>query len=187
MDPKGLTGPMRLFLGVGVPEISLEGVRIGSPEAPAHLTAVFLGEVAAERVPAMTHRFAAALAPLPAFALELAGIGVFPSAARPRVIWIGVRTGATELAEIHRAIVGACHELAWAVEDRPFVPHLTLRRVRGPKDTQRARRWLEEYPTKEFGRARVAEVELKESFLGGGPVVHRTIARFPLAGASAGV
>jgi len=176
---------MRLFVSVAVPEVDVEGARIGGPEAPAHLTVLFLGEVPAERVGPIAERFRDSVRSQAPFPLELAGVGVFPNLDRPRVAWIGVRAGAAELGAVHDRLVAACRELAVAVDDRPFVPHLTLRRLRGPKDIDRARRWVAELGAKEFGATRVTELELKESLLGGGPVVHRTLARLPLEGTSA--
>ncbi|HXQ93821.1 MAG TPA: RNA 2',3'-cyclic phosphodiesterase [Thermoplasmata archaeon] len=175
---------MRLFVAVGVPEISLEGVRIGGPEAPPHLTVLFLGEVDAARAAALPERFASAVRGRPPFPLELTGVGVFPNEAHPRVVWVGVGAGARELRELHDALVGACRELALSVDDRPLVPHLTVRRVRGPRDAELARRWVAEFGARAFGRTEVSELLLRESLLGARPVVHRTIARLPLEGAA---
>jgi RNA 2',3'-cyclic 3'-phosphodiesterase len=174
---------MRLFVSVAVPEISLEGARLGGPDAPPHLTVLFLGEVTPDRVDPLAEAFASSVRSHPPFPLELAGVGAFPNVEHPRVVWIGVRAGAKELEDLHDRLVRACRTLSLRVEDRPLVPHLTLRRVRGPRDAELARRWVAELGTKEFGRSEVAQLELKESMLGSGAVVHRTVARLPLDGA----
>jgi RNA 2',3'-cyclic 3'-phosphodiesterase len=174
---------MRLFVSVVVPPISLEGARVGGAEAPPHLTVLFLGEVPPERATPIAERFAASVRSHPPFRLELAGVGAFPTVEHPRVVWAGVRGGAQELGGLHDRLVGACRNLALPVDDRPFVPHFTLRRIRGPHDADLARRWVQELGTKEFGGIDVTELELKESLLGAGPVVHRTVASLPLVGA----
>ena len=173
---------MRLFVSVAVPEISLEGAHLGGPQAPPHLTVLFLGEVAPVQVDAIAGRFAQAVRSQPRFPLELVGVGAFPNVDHARVVWVGVRAGAAELGALHDRLVAACRELAVPVEDRPLVPHLTLRRIRGPRDAAFSRRWVDELGTKEFGRIVVTELELKESLLGGGPAVHRTVARLPFEG-----
>jgi len=174
---------VRLFVSVGVPPIALEGARLGGPEAPAHLTVLFLGEVDPARAQAFAERGAAAVRAQAPFRLALAGVGTFPNPAHPRVVWIGVTEGAAELATLHDRLAEVARALALPVEDRPFVPHLTLRRVRGPRDAELARRWVDEHGRREFGAITVSELELKESLLGAGPVVHRTVARLPLEGA----
>ncbi|MCI4355323.1 MAG: RNA 2',3'-cyclic phosphodiesterase [Thermoplasmata archaeon] len=171
---------MRLFVAVEVPELRLEGLRLGGPEAPAHLTVLFLGDVAEDRAEAIGDRFRQVVRSRPPFALELAGVGVFPNSAHPRVVWVGVGAGAAELGELHDALAGACQELGVSVEARAFVPHVTLRRIRGPGDDELARRWVAEYGAASFGRGRVTELLLKESQLGGGRAVHRTLARLAL-------
>ncbi len=183
-DPSAFAGAMRLFVAVEVPRIELEGARLGGADAPAHLTVLFLGEVAEERARPIRERFASAVRSHPPFSLALSGIGVFPDLARPRVAWIGIGDGAKELEGLHDTLVRACRELALPVDDRPFVPHLTLRRIHGPRDAEIARAWVRELGSKEFGGTRVTELLLKESLLGAGPAVHRTIARFPLDGSA---
>jgi RNA 2',3'-cyclic 3'-phosphodiesterase len=173
---------MRLFVAAAVPPIALEGARLGGPESPAHLTVLFLGEVAEARVREIADRFVAVVRVEPPFPLELAGVGMFPDATRPRVVWVGVGAGASELGVLHDRLVRAARELQLPVDDRPFVPHLTLRRIRGPREAELARQWTTELGAKTFGRTEVTELELKESLLGNGPVVHRTIVRLPLGG-----
>ncbi len=173
---------MRLFVGVDVPAVSVEEIRLGRPEAPAHLTVLFLGEVAPERATGIAEAFADAVRDHVPFDLELKGVGVFPDPARSRVVWIGVGDGSQELGRLHDALVAACRALALPIDTRPLVPHLTLRRVHGRRDVERAQRWLLEFPATSFGRGRVTELLLKESLLGAGPAVHRTVARLPLTG-----
>ena len=160
---------VRLFVGVAVPEVPLEGAQVSGPDAPAHLTVLFLGEVPADRAGTVAEHFATAVRSHPPFPLELAGMGVFPNSARPRVVWGGVTAGATELRSLRDRLAESARELQLPVEDRPFVPHLTLRRIRGPRDAELARRWVEEFGARSFGRVQVTELELKESLLGAGP------------------
>ena len=173
---------MRLFVSVDVPPVEIEGFRLGAPEAPAHLTVLFLGEVPDAQAGPIQERCTSAVRGRSPFDLELRGIGVFPGPERPRVVWVGVGDGATELSTLHADLAGACRALQVPVEARPFVPHLTLRRIHGPRDAEVARRWLGEFGGTRFGRGRVTELALKQSLLGSGPVVHRVLSRFPLEG-----
>ena len=58
----------------------------------------------------------------------MGGLGVFPSAHRPRVIWVGVETN-DECHAFYRRIETDTERLGYAVEKREFSPHLTLGRV----------------------------------------------------------
>jgi len=73
------------------------GVVRWTPLEQMHLTLRFLGDVPEESVPAIVealHRAAATVAP---FALRASGLGCFPDARRPRVLWAGVAGGLTAL------------------------------------------------------------------------------------------
>ncbi len=153
----------------------------GPARAAEHLTRRFLGEVAEER----TARLVELLAPVGRehrpFALTVEGVGAFPSATHPRVVWVGVTQGRTELEELARAVRAALAP-EFGPDRETFVPHLTLFRVRGPSDRQAARELLEgQRPAPPPVSARVREFVLKQSILGREGAVHRTIAAFPLA------
>lgn len=95
-----------------------------------HLTLKFLGETDRTLVDPIVSAAAAALAESSIFKLDLEGLGFFPNAARPRVIWAGVR-GRVDLlldlaGRVDRAMVG----LGFRPEERKFSPHLTLARIK---------------------------------------------------------
>jgi RNA 2',3'-cyclic 3'-phosphodiesterase len=98
--------------------------------AALHVTVRFIGEVDAPEV----ERFQALLAPpiaVAPFELVWRGIGTFPSPKNPRALWLGVIRGAGPLAEVEaevsRRLAGA---KAVELDDRAFLPHLTLGRVK---------------------------------------------------------
>ena len=95
-----------------------------------HVTIKFLGEIQ----PPDAERVQALLAPpiaIAPFQLDWRGIGTFPSNRHPRALWLGVINGAAPLAqveaEVSRRLAG---EEAIEIEDRAFLPHLTLGRVK---------------------------------------------------------
>ena len=99
-----------------------------APAANLHLTLYFLGWVETD---AMT-RLAEALAEVrrPPFQLQLGGLGRFGTAARPRVLWVGVEGGREPLAALAAEVSRVCHRAGVVGDDRPYSPHLTLCRVR---------------------------------------------------------
>jgi len=135
----------RAFVAVEPPAATLDAVQAivdrVAPSAPDlrwlpreqwHITLQFLGAVADED--ALVERLAAALAPLTAPTVALAGGGAFPKVARGGVLWLAVADGADALADVARAVHDATAALGHETEDRPFRPHLTVARARRPRD-----------------------------------------------------
>jgi 2'-5' RNA ligase len=166
---------MRLFVALDLPEAVRSGlVQLMAELKPAgrgarwvhpegmHITLKFIGNIAGEQLP----DFRAALAPIrPGAPLELQyrGIGFFPNARRPRVLWCGVEAS-PNLAELAAAIESAVEPLGIACESRAFVPHLTLARLdaSSPENLLRA---VEGMQARNFGPARETKFYLYESIL----------------------
>ena len=106
-----------------------DGVRWVRPEG-VHLTLKFLGDIDAGSVPAVSRAMAQCAASAAPFDLFLEGVGVFPNARRPRVIWIGLGGALEPLLALQHSIDRELEGLGFARERRPFTPHLTLGRVR---------------------------------------------------------
>ncbi len=102
-----------------------------------HLTLVFLGEVGDESsrllVEAMRVPFEQ-----DAFMVSLAGLGTFPSRGEPRVLWLGVDVGASNLTRLHDAVARRLRGLDVTAGAAPFHPHLTLGRWRRSRPSDRA-------------------------------------------------
>jgi 2'-5' RNA ligase len=98
-----------------------------------HLTVKFLGAVDTDRLPDVERALGDAVAGVPPFDLTLRGLGAFPSAARPRVIWAGTAHGAAELAALAARVERTLSPLGFPTEERVFSAHVTLGRVRTPR------------------------------------------------------
>lgn len=98
-----------------------------------HLTLKFLGDVDARELPQVCTAVAEAVRTLPAFEIELVGAGAFPTATRPRTLWMGVGRGSEGLIEVHHRLEQELVPLGYRREGRRYRPHLTIGRVRGDK------------------------------------------------------
>ncbi len=133
---------MRLFVGVPIVDearreiVALLG-RLREGDWPVrwvhdeglHLTLKFFGEVAPERLEVIEEAVRIAGRNTGALELRLDGIGAFPSAVRPRVLWVGVEAPpALEL--LYDRVERGAEAIGFPPEGAPFRPHVTLGRVR---------------------------------------------------------
>ena len=95
-----------------------------------HLTMKFLGETNEERIPGIVERLASIAAGSVPFSLSLGHFGVSPSLARPRVLWIGLEGDLATLGFLQKTVTEEMAVHGFGTEDRPFMPHLTLGRIR---------------------------------------------------------
>jgi 2'-5' RNA ligase len=103
-----------------------------------HLTLKFLGNIPAKRVTEITEAMKEAMQGTSPFHLEISGLGAFPSLRQPRVLWVGVGGEIDKLSRLQQNTDSALAALGFAKEERPFVPHLTLARIReGPSAPER--------------------------------------------------
>jgi 2'-5' RNA ligase len=96
-----------------------------------HLTLRFLGSTPETRIPSLTSVIDTVAADATPFEVGVTGAGAFPTVARPRVLWLGVRDGAEAIATLAAALAGPLAEAGWPPEERPFRVHLTLARADG--------------------------------------------------------
>jgi 2'-5' RNA ligase len=130
-----------------------------------HLTLKFLGQVAEERIEAIIGAATRATAGARAFDARVCGLGAFPSATRPRVLWAGVTDGAPAMIDLAGRVDRALAPLGFPAESRPFSPHVTVGRVRQPGRNPELAAALESAAQREFGKLRVAGASLMRSEL----------------------
>jgi RNA 2',3'-cyclic 3'-phosphodiesterase len=127
---------MRLFVALALPDLIADGlmmVQAGVPGAnwqtreQLHLTLRFIGEVDGRDAAAVDD--ALSLIEAPKFSLALKGVGEF-GGKTPHALWAGVRDKES-VAFLQRKIETALQRAGLPAEQRKFVPHVTLARLRG--------------------------------------------------------
>lgn len=98
-------------------------------EGGLHVTLKFLGEVEAERLPAIGAALEVAGCGTPVLPFAPGELGAFPSLARARVLWAGYHSEPALELLVHR-VEQATEPLGFPGEGRPFRAHVTLGRVR---------------------------------------------------------
>lgn len=134
--------PIRTFIAIDVPAAQqreilhlqtalrslLPHVRwVSSPLL--HITLHFLGEVPAPELDKVAQAVAAGIKHQSPFEILLRGVGGFPPRSSPRVIWLGVATGAAELRRLYGSLADELALSGFSPSREEYHPHVTLGRV----------------------------------------------------------
>jgi 2'-5' RNA ligase len=162
-----LPGPVRHRLAALADELAdvLPSAKWVEPEN-IHLTLKFLGDVDDPdlyTVCKTAQQVAARFAP---FEIAVAGVGAFPDAQRPRIIWGGVTAGGAELMALQGELDRAFSALGYPHEERPFTPHITLGRARRGFSDRRFAEAVEQQKGWRGGELLVEEILVFSSQLG---------------------
>ena len=145
-----------------------------------HLTLKFLGKVERERLAVVAAGLADVAASALPFELTIRGLGSFPTAARPRVIWAGIDTGRDQAAALAEGIDAALAPIGFAAEARPFAAHVTLGRVREPRRHPTLTGTVAASVGRGFGNFRVDSLALMRSDLSPRGARYTPLASWPL-------
>lgn len=129
-----------------------------------HITLKFLGEVKEDKIEEVHQAVEIAVVGIKIFPVSLQGLGGFPNLKRPRVIWIGVEKGKEILAQLGPKLEEEFFKIGFAKENRDFTPHLTIGRVKSPKNLEKLAAEINKtvFETQEF---QVKEVVVMKSTL----------------------
>lgn len=98
-----------------------------------HLTVRFLGLTPRDAIDDIASATGTALEKNGPISIQVQGTGVFPDARRPRVLWMGITGEVERLTLLEGAIHKAVEPLGFPRDDRAYVPHVTLGRIRYPQ------------------------------------------------------
>jgi RNA 2',3'-cyclic 3'-phosphodiesterase len=192
---------IRAFLGVAISssmrdELSewQENIRRNLPSInwvrpdSIHLTLNFLGSIDPPRV----DEISAALTPLvgqkKSFVCGVRGIGAFPNAHIPRVLWVGVAEGKADLQHLVLDLDEALELVGFSREGTAFRPHLTLARIKTDRENAGStlRRLGVFQDARDFGTLSVDRITLFQSRNSRTGTVYETLSTMPLLGQDPG-
>lgn len=145
-----------------------------------HLTLNFLGDVKPVLIPQISDIAKTAVGDWATFEMQLVGLGVFPHARRPSIIWVGTADAQT-LVEIADSLSRLLRPLGFEPERRKFHPHVTLARVRSKPPDSLAMMLTEEQST-DFGTVSLSAVHLFQSELHADGPRYKVLSTVELAG-----
>lgn len=182
---------MRAFVAIDVPSRVLDALVEFQEELSAtggdfklverenlHFTVKFLGEIGEAQVPEVLSRLGELK--LPKGVVDVRGAGAFPNPRSPRVIWAGVAPESEEvIGPIAREVIGTLEGIGER-DDRPFQAHITLGRVRTPRNSREIGEFIEKHSGRSFGAAELSELKLKSSRLTPSGPVYNDVGVFRL-------
>jgi RNA 2',3'-cyclic 3'-phosphodiesterase len=152
------------------------------PSHNVHLTLKFLGDVSPANLEELVEALKKEVAACESFAMDVGGLGAFPTPHRARVLWIGL-DAPPALAVLLRSVEKVSTRLGYPSEDRPFSPHLTIGRVGqnvSGADLQRIRTALEETQIGTIGTVRADAIQIFKSDLNPAGAVYTRLYQLPL-------
>ena len=173
--PQEIKHRLRLFVDPLHPLAKLRW----SPIENLHITTKFIGEWPDARLEQITN----ALSDVPKageFEISVGGLGWFPDATHPHVLWAGVKAD-NALAQLASATEEALGTVGVAAESRSYSPHLTLARISETATLTALRRAIDDANegnrATDFGHFRAREFSLFASAEG----TYTSLATFSLS------
>ena len=146
-----------------------------TPAPNLHLTIRFLGHIESSPAEGIASRLAEAS--LKGFDLKLGELGTFKRGRLARVVWLGLTSGAEDVAALAANVEVECLKAGLEAEARPFNAHLTLARARARDGAP-----LPDLPTPpDLAAWRAGELILYRSHLGRAGSVYESLRRIRLS------
>ena len=152
--------------------------------ANIHLTLKFLGDVELSRIDIIKRAAERAASSIDPFEIEVFDAGCFPSPRNPRVLWVGLKNIPEELKRLHRELEEYLSREGFQRGQKKFSPHLTIGRIRSPRNASRVAEDLIEkgFEAENF---QAHEIIVMRSDLNPGGSVYTPQARINLGGQAA--
>jgi 2'-5' RNA ligase len=140
-----------------------------------HLTLSFLGNIEESQVEVISSKLENISKNHKPFEVDISGISYFGRARKPSSVWAKVEP-TDELKSLFEAI---CEGLG-KLEDREFVPHITLSRVKETKGLKSLVDKIEAKKKVQLGRLKVSRIHLVESKISHSGAVYSYLGEFLL-------
>jgi 2'-5' RNA ligase len=160
-----------LQTNLNVPETKIKWVEKNN----LHLTMKFLGYISLEQTELIKSELKIIANRCSPFIIRLSSnIGVFPTYKMPRIIWVGIKEGISELKELFNSIENKLSNKGFPREDKDFSGHITIGRVKFIRDKTNFIQILKRVEINNFTQE-VDSIDLMESKLTpSGPIYNIT-------------
>ena len=138
-----------------------------------HITLKFLGDMDESRIGDIRKAMEESVQGIAPFELGFQGLGVFPNPNFIRVVWIGLK-GAEPLSLMALRLDESLARSGFGIDGK-FSPHLTVARVKSPRNRDRLTGLLRERESDDFGKMTVGKIVLKKSVLSSAGPTYTTV------------
>jgi len=145
-----------------------------------HLTLKFFGDISKEDIHNISSAVQKRTVSEQKLNLKIEKIGVFPEARKPRVLWCGITGDAEKLINLQKKLDSDFAAIGFPAEDRPFKAHLTLARIKDPRETTGINEALKKYGAFTAGEFTGDKLFLFQSNLSPQGAVYTKLAEFAL-------
>ena len=183
---------LRLFIAIELPSNIIDGLRNVQEELKdksnklswakpenIHLTLKFLGDTETGKIDSMVNILEGIAGKSFGFEISVKGVGTFPAAGNPRVIWVGIEEN-KDMLQLYNNIEEGLATLGFEKERRDFKPHLTLGRIKFLNDRAGLKRGLEKVAGLNLARFAVAGFALFKSTLTPEGAIHTRVKEYIL-------
>jgi 2'-5' RNA ligase len=129
-----------------------------------HMTLKFLGDTDEAKIDDIERIMSASIENIEPFEVEIKRTGAFPNLNYMKVVWVGLE-GAELLISISKTLDQGLSKIGFKREKRGFRPHVTVARVKGPRNKDVLADVINNYKDVSFGVKRVDGIRLKKSVL----------------------
>ncbi len=129
-----------------------------------HLTLFFLGDTEEKLIPEISEELKLKLKGVESFKLKCKKLGLFKNINNPRVLWFGLEKKQA-LLELKQKVDNVIKSFGYESENKKFVPHLTLGRIKFLKNRKFLESLVEKYKDQMIQEFKVNEIIFYESKL----------------------
>ncbi|MFC1498452.1 RNA 2',3'-cyclic phosphodiesterase [Verrucomicrobiota bacterium] len=130
-----------------------------------HLTLLFFGETQPAAVTNIVTIMDGITQETVPFVCEVSGMGFFGRPKSPRIVWAGIAGDVEILKSVQAGLVSSLKNSGLDLDSKPFVPHLTIGRIRDSRNAGNLISAIEAEKNRSFGRIEVNRLVLVKSEL----------------------
>lgn len=128
-----------------------------------HFTLKFFGNIDLDMIEDIGHAVERTIKNYSSFDLIIKNCGCFPNKNVIKVLWLGLEDG-SPIKDLQKDLDNEFKKLGFKKE-RNFISHLTIGRVKSPKNKKEIRETIEKLENIEIGQMKVSRISLKKSTL----------------------
>jgi 2'-5' RNA ligase len=162
-----------LKIGLGDEKIKWVGME------NVHVTLRFFGDTDEDNIPGISEALRHAITHIPAFDVVLRHAGIFGGYYKPKVIWLGLEP-LEPLQDIAATVNAALVPLGYEMPEEPFIPHLTIGRIKYIRNKQYLVHLIEKQKDVFVQATHIEDIFLFESILRPQGPLYNILERFAL-------